>query len=774
MKFTDGYWHMRQGITFNYPIEIRNIRTAEDRLTVLASCKKIVTRGDTLNTAILTVRYTSPMPDVICVELVHHDGKLPKGPEFVKNIRDVQVEVDNGPDIASFTSGKLSVLIHKNEGWNTEFMYDGKRLTGSGYKGPGHVRTADQSTYMREQLDLGVGEYIYGLGERFTPFVKNGQVVDLWNEDGGTCSEQAYKNVPFYVSNFGYGVFVDHPERVSYEVASEQVSKVQFSVPGESLKYYIIGGSSLKEVLGNYTLLTGKPALPPAWSYGLWLTTSFTTSYDETTVNSFIDGMLEREIPLHVFHFDCFWMKEFQWCDFEWDRDVFPDPQGMLNRLKSKGLNICVWINSYIAQQSYLFEEGKENGYLVKTKDGDVWQWDRWQGGMGLVDFTNPAAVRWYKDKLKALIDMGVDSFKTDFGERIPTDVVYFDGSDPVKMHNYYTHLYNKAVFEVLEETKGKNEAMVFARSATAGGQQFPVHWGGDCTASYNSMAETLRGGLSLGLSGFGFWSHDISGFENTATPDLYKRWTAFGLLSSHSRLHGSQSYRVPWLFDEEACDVLRYFTKLKSTLMPYLFGSSVSTTQTGLPMMRAMVLEFAGDASCEQLDRQYMLGESLLVAPIFNDQGTAKYYLPEGRWTNFLNGNIVEGGRWVSERHDYFSLPLMARPNSLIAVGNNELRPDYDYADGVVIHVFELEDGREAKAVVYSVKAEQELEVRAVRSGGVIDIAASGAGKPWEMILRGVNEAAEVAGADWTVTEAGIRLVPHSGANAIRVQLKG
>lgn len=133
-----------------------------------------------------------------------------------------------------------------------------------------------------------------------------------------------------------------------------------------------------------------------------------------------------------------------------------------------------------------------------------------------------------------------------------------------MKMHNYYTQLYNKAVFEVLEENRGKSEAMLFARSATAGGQQFPVHWGGDCSANYDSMAESLRGGLSLGLSGFGFWSHDISGFERTAPPDIYKRWVAFGMLSSHSRLHGNESYRVPWLFDEESVDVLRYFTELR------------------------------------------------------------------------------------------------------------------------------------------------------------------------------------------------------------------
>jgi alpha-D-xyloside xylohydrolase len=774
MKFTDGYWHVRQGVTLNYPVEIRSVRMKPDSLTVLASCKKIVTRGDTLNTAILTVKYTSPMPDVIRIELVHHNGGEPKGPDFHKNvIDDVHVEVMNGPETASFTSGKLSVNVRKNEGWSTHFIYDGKRLTGSGYKSPGHIKMPDQTTYMREQLDLGVGEYVYGLGERFTPFVKNGQVVDLWNEDGGTCSEQAYKNVPFYISNLGYGVFVDHPERVSYEVGSEQVSKVQFSVPGETLAYYIIGGASMKDVLRNYTALTGRPALPPAWSFGLWMTTSFTTSYDEDTVNSFIDGMLKRDIPLHVFHFDCFWMKEFHWCDFRWDEDVFPDPQGMLQRLKSKGLHICIWINSYIAQQSYLFDEGKANGYLVKRRDGSVWQWDRWQGGMGLVDFTNPSAVRWFKDKLKVLVDMGVDCFKTDFGERIPTDVVYFDGSDPVKMHNYYTHLYNKAVFEVLEETKGKNEAMLFARSATAGGQQFPVHWGGDCSATYSSMAETLRGGLSLGLSGFGFWSHDISGFEQTATPDLYKRWTAFGLLSSHSRLHGSQSYRVPWLFDEEACDVLRYFTKLKSTLMPYLFSSSVEASRTGLPVMRAMVLEFMGDEACEQLDRQYMLGESLLVAPIFNDRGEASYYLPEGRWTNFLSGNVVEGGRWIREQHDYFSLPLMVKPNSIIAIGGNELRPDYNYADGVVLHLFELEDGREASAVVYNTQGEPELEASAERSGSRISIQAGKVGKPWEMLLHGIDDVDAVEGASWIAEEAGVRLLPQADARRLTVVLK-
>ncbi|KPV48368.1 alpha-glucosidase, partial [Kouleothrix aurantiaca] len=289
------------------------------------------------------------------------------------------------------------------------------------------------------------------------------------------------------------------------------------------------------------------------------------------TVTSFIQGMADRELPLHVFHFDCFWMREFNWCDFEWDRRMFPDPAGMLQRLKARGLRICVWINPYIGQRSPLFAEGMRAGFLLRRPNGDVWQWDLWQPGMALVDFTNPDACAWYAGKLRALLDMGVDCFKTDFGERIPTDVAYHDGSDPQKMHNYYAQLYNQTVFEVLREQRGAGEAVVFARSATAGGQQFPVHWGGDCQSTFEAMAESLRGGLSLGLSGFGFWSHDIGGFEGMPPAALYKRWVAFGLMSSHSRLHGSSSYRVPWLFDEEAVDVLRTFTNLKCRLMPYL-----------------------------------------------------------------------------------------------------------------------------------------------------------------------------------------------------------
>jgi alpha-D-xyloside xylohydrolase len=336
----------------------------------------------------------------------------------------------------------------------------------------------------------------------------------------------------------------------------------------------------------------------------------------------------------------------------------------MLSRIKAKGIKICVWINPYIAQRYVLFEEGKKYEYFLKRASGAVYQTDQWQAGMAIVDFTNPQAVKWYTSHLEKLLDMGVDCFKTDFGERIPGDAVYFDNGDPQRYHNFYSYMYNKAVFELLERKRGKGEAVLFARSAAAGCQKFPLHWGGDCESTFEAMAETLRGGLSLSLSGFGFWSHDIGGFEGTPNASLFKRWLAFGLLSSHSRLHGSYSYRVPWNIDEESADVCRFFTELKLRIMPYLLKTSREAHERGIPVLRAMFLEFPDDPSCAYLDRQYMLGEDLLVAPVFNEDNNVTYYLPKGEWKQLITGEKIKNdqGGWRTETHNFFSLPLWAR----------------------------------------------------------------------------------------------------------------
>lgn len=737
MKFTDGYWLTRPGLTPLFAVEVDDIRIDEaaGTLTVYAPTMHIRHRGDTLNRPMITITYSSPAPGVVKVRVQRHSGGVHRGPDF-----SVEREAGFVPSVSAdenggvLRTGDLIVRVSRGENWDVVFEESGRVLTRSEPRSIAHYSDGDENTWVHQQLALAPGERVYGFGERFGAFAKNGQVVDTWNADGGTSSEQSYKSVPFYVTTRGYGVLVDSPDQVSFEVGSEVNSRVQFSVPGETLDYYVIGGGTPKRVLSRYTKLTGRPARVPAWSFGLWLTTSFTAEYDEATVNEFIDGFAERDLPLSVFHFDCFWMREFQWTDFEWDARAFPDPEGQLARLHERGLKVSVWINPYIAQRSRLFDEAASKGYLLKRTDGSIWQWDLWQAGMGIVDFTNPDATAWYVAHLERLMDQGVDSFKTDFGERIPHEgVEWFDGSDPVRMHNYYPHLYNEAVFGALEKRRGAGDAVVFARSATAGTQQFPVHWGGDCDSSFPSMAESLRGGLSLMMSGFGYWSHDIGGFEGLPDAGLFKRWLAFGLLSSHSRLHGSSSFRVPWMFDEEAVDVTRRFTHLKMRLMPYLAGIAEQTHTDGIPMVRPMVLEFPEDRSGHDADTQYMLSDSLLVAPVFTAEGDASYYVPFGAWTSLIDGSVVDGGRWIDENHDYLSVPLRVRPGTVLPWGADDSRPDYEWADGVTLRCFELPDGFEQDTVVPSPDGGT-TTFRVTRAGSTVTATSADAAAPWSL----------------------------------------
>lgn len=598
MKFTNGYWMIRDGVDALYAREAYELAAdaTTESLNVLAPTSVVRGRYDTLNLPTFNVDITTPAEGVIRVRAEHWQGAT-EYPGFPLNAdepgnRDyVTVQANgngdgevgvNGADV-TLTTGGLTAKVVKGTPWNLTFIgEDGKVLTESAGKSLGRFKLGAESNvtaqpvsefgvtmdgsardesdvFIAIQLHLSVGEDVYGLGERFGAYVKNGQSVDIWNEDGGTASEQGYKDIPFYMTSNGYGVLVNNRGHVSFEIGSENT---------------------------------------------------------EATINSFIDGMAERDIPLAAFHYDCYWMREFHWCDFEWDKRFFGDIESTLKRLH------------------------EDKGYLVRKPNGEVWQTDFWQAGMGLVDFTNPAAREWFKDKVKALLNQGVDAIKTDFGERIPRDVVWYDGSPKLSMHNWYTQLYNQAVFEAIEETYGKGNACLYARSATVGGQQQPVHWGGDCESTFNGMVQSLRAGLSLTSSGFGFWSHDIGGFEGAfPDPAVYKRWVAFGMLGSHSRLHGSTVYRVPWLFDEEdekngvalvpgqtAVDVVREFTKLKLELMPYVYQLGLQPHVNGTPVMRSMFVEFPDDPACRTLDRQYMFGPSMLVAPVFTYSGEVSY----------------------------------------------------------------------------------------------------------------------------------------------------
>ncbi|KAJ9499911.1 hypothetical protein H2202_004301 [Exophiala xenobiotica] len=724
MKFRDGMWFVKEGMKVEYAVEVsqENTEIRDDGKTVHVLCptRSVKSRSGAIDTSALNLDITAHSSGIISVETTHWAGTRRRGPFFElypHGKPECHPSIKHGDGYISLSSGELTCKVNTaTEGFGIQFSDQSRpnrtltsfdfRSLGLAYANPPtQSRSLAHSLdnvgcYIVAQLSMAVGEKIYGFGEQFTEFVKNGQRIRAFNENGGTSSEQAYKAIPFYLTNRGYGVFVDHTELVDFEVGSERSARCQFSVEGQRLKFYIINGPTPKDIIQKYCLLTGRPSLPPAWSFGLWLSTSFTTNWNEESIEGFMTRMKELDSPVHTLHLDSFWMRRFRFCDFTFNNNVFDNPRSTIARLKSNfNVHICVWINAYIAQESPLFQEGMDNNYLIRRRNGDVWQWDYWQPGMGIVDFTNPAARKWYASYLHKLVDIGVDSFKTDFGEDVPyIDAQFHDGSDPKKMHNYFAQLYNEVVFGVLKERFGEGKACVFARSATAGGQRMPCHWSGDSESTAVAMAETLRGGLSLSTTGFGYFSHDVGGFEGNPPADLYKRWVAFGLLSTHSRLHGSESYRVPWNYDDEACDVLRLFTKLKCRLMPYLYSQAVINAKTGIPILRPMFFDFGDDPTAWTLDRQYMLGDYLMVAPVFEADGRVEFYLPAGKWTRWFgsdrgdSGQVVQGPKWMQETYSMLSLALFVREGSVLVLGQDgEGRVEYDYTSDVEIRCYNV-----------------------------------------------------------------------------------
>ena len=370
MKFTDGFWLSKPGYDISNCAQVQDARWEDGEFTVYCSILPIVHRGQSLSGPMLTLRFSAPRAGILAVKLTNYEGISRKEPKFALRTDGGQIQVAQDGDTITLSSGALSVVITK-QAFSLRYFEGGKLLTGFGSRHIGCVKTPD-GWFMRAKLDVAIGEKLYGLGERFTPFVKNGQTVDIWNEDGGTSSELSYKNIPFYVTNRGYGVFVNSTDQVSYELCSEAVESAQFSVPGHSMEFMIIGGGGMKGVLENYTALTGRPALPPAWTFGLWLTTSFTTDYNEETINAFVEGMAQRDIPLHVFHFDCFWMQAFEWCNFAWDTCGFPAPEAMIRRMHERGLKTCVWINSLHRPEIPSVQRGPGQGLSAQTH-----QWRR-------------------------------------------------------------------------------------------------------------------------------------------------------------------------------------------------------------------------------------------------------------------------------------------------------------------------------------------------------------------------------------------------------------
>ncbi len=495
-------------------------------------------------------------------------------------------------------------------------------------------RASDYSRSVAAVFSISPNEKIFGCGESFTRLDKNGQKLVLWAHDpNGVETQSMYKPIPFYMSSRGYGMFMHTTSPVTCDFGATYGESNAMQIGDENLDLFIFLGNP-KEILNAYTDLTGKASMPPLWSFGLWM--SRITYFSEQDGRNVADKLRKNRIPSDVIHFDTGWFETDWRCDYKFAPSRFKDPVGMIADLKKQGFHTSLWQLPYFVPKNDLYPEIVSNGLAVRNANGTVPYED------AVLDFSNLNTVKWYEDKIAGLLKLGVSAIKVDFGEAAPLSGVYASGRTGFYEHNLYPLRYNKIVSELTKKMTG--EQIIWARSTWAGSQRYPIHWGGDAETTDKGMEAQLRGGLSLGLSGFTFWSHDIGGFTMKTPEDLYRRWLPMGLLSSHTRTHG-QAPKEPWEYGDAFQDYFRKAVEMKYKLMPYIYTQSKISSENGLAMVRALFVEFPNDPGAWQVDNQYMLGSDIMVAPFFETSKSRQVYLPKGKWVDYQTGKTYEDG---------------------------------------------------------------------------------------------------------------------------------
>lgn len=495
-------------------------------------------------------------------------------------------------------------------------------------------RSSDNRRSINPVFALHPYERIVGCGESSTALNKIGQKLNLFVTDPQSPeTPDMYKPIPFFMSNRGYGVFMHTSAPVTCDFGWSHAQSMKLYMEDETMDYFFFFGEP-KEILDAYTDLTGKPEMPPVWSFGTWM--SRISYFSQAEAYDVAENLRKHQIPADVIHLDTGWFTTDWECDYKFDPTRFPDAQKMIDDLLADGFHISLWQLPYFTPHNNYYEELIEKGLYVKN----------FKGGMpfedAVLDFSNPETVEWYQDKLAGLLKMGVGAIKVDFGEGAPLNGMYASGKSGLYEHNLYPLRYNKAVAEITKEIKGEN--IMWARSAWAGSHRYPLHWGGDASNTDIGMAGTLRCGLSIGLSGFSFWSHDIGGFVQSTPEELYRRWLPFGFLTSHTRAHGAPPTE-PWLYNESFTDAFRQSAELKYKLMPYVLEEAEKCVENGLPMLRAMLIEYPDDPAVWQIDDQYFFGSDILVAPLMDSSTERHVYLPEGKWVDYQTRKSYDSG---------------------------------------------------------------------------------------------------------------------------------
>ena len=644
---------------------------------------------------------------------------LPFSIEFVSP-RTVRIRIQTGPEVAPrqpelmlagpvpqdhswkyekvegghhYTSRFGSVTILENP-WRIEFRdAQGRLLTETDHASDNNTtftpvmpfsfvrRAADYSRSVDAAFTLAPGEKIFGCGESFTGLNKRGQKVVLWADDANGIQNQGmYKPIPFFMSSRGYGMFLHASTPITCDFGHDFSGVNSMMIGDDELDLFVFLGSP-KEILDEYTRLTGKSPMPPLWSFGLWM--SRCTYNAEKQVRDIATKLRENKIPCDVIHLDTGWFETDWRCDYQFSTSRFTDPQKMISDLKGEGFHISLWQLPYFVPRNTLFPELVEKGLVVRDAKGNLPYED------AVLDFSNPQTVEWYQSKLANLLQMGVGAIKVDFGEAAPEDGLYADGRTGFYEHNLYPLRYNKAVADITLKTTG--EHIIWARSAWAGSQRYPLHWGGDAESTDDGMAAELRGGLSFGLSGFSFWSHDVGGFTANSIENmdknLFARWLAFGMLSSHSRCHGIAP-KEPWNYGQAFMDEFRQIDGLKYELMPYVYAQAKDCSEHGLPMVRALFIEYPDDPGSWLVDDEYLFGSSILVAPLLHENATGRdVYLPPGTWIDYQTGKSYDGG-WHQIEAGPLPVVMLVRDGTVIpkiALAQSTMQMDWSKLELVV-----------------------------------------------------------------------------------------